>query len=299
MKISLIITLLSFAIHSQAVASNPKNMDLDQVIEEMEKTLNWLPKKEIYHSAITTQGSETAPAAPKETAPAVPKEPVTLVKGYQRYNIVFYDGVYYGVHMGDGSIDVRSIDTVAQMPWVKAASKEKVMALIRDLARSSGQLDDPILIQEGYRGHNIVLHNDLFIGVHQQEGPIDVRNIKSQSRFPWTTAPTVEEVRAEIDKLILEAEYNTPILVEANYKAFNIVKYKKYFYGVDLREGAIEVPDIKAKATFDWFKNENIDNVKKEIDTVFNKMPFKSKVRWQLSRFKRSVKQLVKSIVSD
>jgi len=297
MKILLIITLFSFFVHSQAIADSSTNMDLDQVIEKMEKTLGWLPKTDIYQPEIITQGSEPAPATKIESVPVAKEEPVILVRGYKRYNIIFYDETYYGVNMGEGAIDVRSINVAAKMPWVKSKSKEELMILINDLVSSEGDLGDPVLVEEGYNSHNIVLYNDLFYGVHQAEGSIDVRDLKNQAKLPWASAKTLEEVKVNVNEFILKAKYNTPILVQGNYKFYNIVKYKGTFYGISQREGPIDVINIKSAAKYDWFSSENIDKVRAEVDKKHAKESLYLKVRWQLSKFKASLKRLGASIL--
>jgi hypothetical protein len=319
MQLLSLIILTGFAFSNLVYASETRSLDLDQAIAQMEKALNWLPRKEIQKPEVVKKEIQKPEVVKKEIQKpkvvkkeiqkpkkeelledsnsfimAPTKEPELLVKNYKRYNIIFYDGNYYGVNLGEGAIDVRSLNIKAQLPWAKASTRQELKVMIDVLVGEEGDMGDPILIEQGFRGHNIVLYNDLFHGVNQQEGPIDIRDIKNQSKLPWATAPTLPEIKTKIAQLILDAEYNTPFLVEQNYKYFNIVKLKKTFYGVDQQEGPIDVKNLKALAKHKWFSDENLDNLKKKIDVTFDKRSFKLKVRWQLSKMKRNVTSFIK-----
>lgn len=120
--------------------------------------------------------------------------PPDLVEaGYKCYNIVRHAGVYYGINQSKSSVGVRDIQERPELAQLSGDSIEKVKAKIDNLP--------PSLVWEDYKGFNVVEYQSVFYGVHQAEGHLDVREVKTKAKLPWVIGNSIADVKSKIDAL--------------------------------------------------------------------------------------------------
>lgn len=122
------------------------------------------------------------------------KTPILVEEGYHGYNIVRYNGLFYGLSQAEGALDVENIKTTAKLPWFSGALLDVVKAEIM----SKGSDKTPILVVEGYYGYNIVRYNGLFYGVSQAEGALNIENVQTSAKLQWFSDTSLEPVKSKI-----------------------------------------------------------------------------------------------------
>ena len=73
------------------------------------------------------------------------------------------------------------------LPYMKANPRQRIKP--------------PVLVEQGYKGYNIVKFQGEFYGVSQGEGPIDVEEIQAKAKFPWFKSVNLGNVHKNIDIL--------------------------------------------------------------------------------------------------
>lgn len=108
----------------------------------------------------------------------------------------------------------------------------------------------PMLLST-YRGFNLVKYKESIYALHESIGPIDLTLTSEQEIKPYKKSgqcfleKTLEDLKGKID-------FSIPILVEENYRKFNIVFYRGKYIAV-----AQDLGKIKDWTTFDFKKYEN------------------------------------------
>ncbi|MEE9610669.1 MAG: hypothetical protein V3W19_05420 [Desulfatiglandales bacterium] len=151
-----------------------------------------------------------------------------LEQDYSGFNIVIYKGRLYGVNRAEGPVDLKDIQTKARRPRVSGKSIADIKRKIDELAESGELLrlnkvgdNQPILLEEGYSGFNIVIYKGRLYGVNQAEGPMDLKDIQTKARWPWVSAKSIAEVKRKTDEL---AKSGTAINIMAWLKRKNPLK---------------------------------------------------------------------------
>jgi len=145
------------------------------------------------------------------TEKAVPSRPVLVQEGFHDFNIVQHADAFYGISQREGPIDVTNLAKQAKYPWVVADTLEKTRLKVKSLISSNQKqspenspapalpIGPPKLIEESYKGYNIVWYNELFYGIAQREGPIDVRILQTKAKHKWFSGISKKKVKADID----------------------------------------------------------------------------------------------------
>ncbi|HSB68398.1 MAG TPA: class I SAM-dependent methyltransferase [Candidatus Methylomirabilis sp.] len=106
--------------------------------------------------------------------------PLCLVEqGYKGYNILCYRGAYYAVAQALGPIDLPHLDANALADH-QAAGKCMVGASLDGVRRrvdAQGYGGSPRLVEQGYRGFNILRYGDTYYALAQSMGAVDLTQI--------------------------------------------------------------------------------------------------------------------------
>ena len=209
------------------------------------------------------------------------KPPVLVEFDYGGFNIVKFKGLYWGVDQREGAIDVSQLEAKAQFAWVSSADLKEVKVKLdqlqteKKIVESIDLYGPPVLVEVDYGGFNIVKFKGLYWGVDQREGAIDVSQFEAKAQFAWVSSADLKKVKVKLDQLQTEKKivesidlYGPPVLVEVDYGGFNIVKFKGLYWGVDQREGAIDVSQLEAKAQFAWVSSADLKKVKVKLDQL-------------------------------
>jgi hypothetical protein len=103
--------------------------------------------------------------------------PRLVESGYRTFNLVSFAGKIYAVSQSLGALDVSKLrETEAKQ--LEGQSKLFVFASVREVKQHIDQLPDqtqPRLLEEGYRGFNLVSYGDRVFAISQILGPFDLK----------------------------------------------------------------------------------------------------------------------------
>ena len=90
------------------------------------------------------------------------------------------------------------------------------------------------LIEEGYKGYNIVSYNKIYYGLPQALGATDLTIKKDREKPGILTAKDQKELKVLVDKATTENTIllHAPTLIEEGYKGYNIIAYGGKYYAL-------------------------------------------------------------------
>jgi len=127
-----------------------------------------------------------------------------LVKeGYKGFNIVESDGKYFAILQAEGAFDLNKAESGGYSEMVVAENVDEVLDKIDEnpnLRNYDYDFYVPTLVEEGYKGFNIVQYAGRLYGIPQGEGAFDPVLIKAKKGYSRLFEGTqVKEVKAQID----------------------------------------------------------------------------------------------------
>jgi len=140
-------------------------------------------------------------------APLLP--PRLIEEGYKAFNLLQHNGRFYGVAQLLGPMELRELDDTTKAEYRRngtlfiAESLEEVKRLVDEY----GVEPPPKLVEEGYRGFNILLWHDKHHALAQSLGPLDLPELDEdalrlfQDIDKYVIADTIAEAKRLIDGL--------------------------------------------------------------------------------------------------
>lgn len=119
-----------------------------------------------------------------------------------------------------------------------------------------------ILLEEGYRGFNILNEGGKYYAIHQKEGAFSVRKYEHKKYKLCFSGNTIEELKRFIDHHPFEP---IPLLI-SSYRRFNIISYGDRFYGHSWGEGEFDINRFNRGDYKFCVEGKTIDEVKSLID---------------------------------
>lgn len=104
-------------------------------------------------------------------------KPQLIEDDYHGFNIVRFGDRYYGLPQGQGGFDIESFHKNEYDHCYQTATADEIRSIIDKVAARSNNSAEPILIEEGYRGYNIVLFGDKYYAVAQNGDAFDASRI--------------------------------------------------------------------------------------------------------------------------
>ena len=171
--------------------------------------------------------------------------PPPLLGTSESYNVFRYGKKVYAVPKDMEAYDVTDENQPPSPVVFTASTLDKLEDLIND--RIWVVKDSPTLLS-AYRGFNLVQYKDKIYALHESIGPLDltqtteleIKEFKKSGKC--FVKKTLEELKDKINSSI-------PILVEQNYRKFNVVFYRGQYIAV-----AQDVGKIKDWTEFDLKK---------------------------------------------
>lgn len=156
------------------------------------------------------------------------------------------------------------------MEKVAEMDKSGMFSLPGDSASVRGE---PILIEEGYYGFNIVEDHGIFYGVSMVDWPLDVRSIQGESDFPWVMDLTLKKVKIKIDAIIRfgsgdSGKLPTAILVQKGYRGYNIFRVSKYYYGLEQSKWPMDNRVLLEFIKSPTFTASDLDGARDRVDGI-------------------------------
>jgi radical SAM superfamily enzyme YgiQ (UPF0313 family) len=121
--------------------------------------------------------------------------PSLVEEGYRQFNIISYAGKLYGLAQSEGSLNPDRVNTEGYR-CVAGDSIDEVKQLIDKLSPCCGKRT---LIEEGYRGYNIISIGDKLYGLAQSEGKLDPDRVHTEG-YRCVVGKSVEEVKQLIGR---------------------------------------------------------------------------------------------------
>ncbi|MBN2137990.1 MAG: radical SAM protein [Sedimentisphaerales bacterium] len=125
--------------------------------------------------------------------------PLLVEEGYRQFNIISCNGKLYGLAQSEGRLNLDKVDTDGYR-CVVAESVEEVKRLID---RQTPADEKRTLIEEGYRGHNIISVGAKLYGLAQSEGKLDLGRVNMEG-YRCVAGNSVNEVKRSIDRCVAE-----------------------------------------------------------------------------------------------
>jgi hypothetical protein len=122
--------------------------------------------------------------------------PQLALEDYRGYNIIHLGDEFYGIRQDDGAFDIERFRTNEYLGGVQAASLEEVIRQIDNLVPPPEQL-----VQEGYKGYNIIQVGDRFFGIRQADGAFAVARFQEGGYTEGVEGASKEEVKRLIDEV--------------------------------------------------------------------------------------------------
>ncbi|MBN2138014.1 MAG: hypothetical protein JW720_09415 [Sedimentisphaerales bacterium] len=177
-------------------------------------------------------------------------EPVLIEEGYERFNIMQYGKTYYGLSQNEGAFEPRKAKNREYKKCFSGNSiavvKNAISAAMRTQANSIDAARwEPRLVHDNYYGFNIIHFGDKYFGISQSQGEFDINRFHRNEYDHCYQTATADEIRNIIDKVIARSNTSRePILVEEDYRGYNIVLFGDKYYGVFRNGEAFDVSRI-------------------------------------------------------
>jgi methyltransferase family protein len=164
------------------------------------------------------------------------------------FKVFRYGKQVFAVPKNIGDLDVTQENQSIPPTVITSSTLEELEKLIHE--RIWVSKESPMLLSS-YRKFNLVKYKDNIYALHESIGPIDltltpeqkIKQFKNSGKCFLETS--LEAVKEKIDSSI-------PILVEENYRKFNIVFYREKYIAV-----AQDLGKIKDWSTFDFKKHQD------------------------------------------
>ncbi|MBF0518201.1 MAG: class I SAM-dependent methyltransferase [Nitrospirae bacterium] len=173
-------------------------------------------------------------------------------QGYKGFNIVIHESGYYAVPQSLGNYDITT-ESNRQNPLIIIG---KTINEITESIDKQGQ---------GYKGFNIVAYKDIYYGVPQPLGNLDITMESNRQNPQVITGNTINEITGFIDKTGLRYD----VLIKESYKNFNIIEFQGKFYAVSQSLGSVDFTTdglMKFKDHDDFFVSDSIEDAIKFVD---------------------------------
>ena len=144
-----------------------------------------------------------------EVAPWDPNTPWSFVEeGYKGFNLFKYGNRYLALAQAVGAVDLHWLNTRVVTDYqnrgalIIANSLEEVRRILDELPSDSGPQSSsgPILLEEGYRGFNLIRYAGKTYAIPQAEGAFEIERIKNDQYSRWFSGKSLDEVKSLVNQ---------------------------------------------------------------------------------------------------
>jgi hypothetical protein len=139
-----------------------------------------------------------------------------------------------------------------------------MVAVLRTGGHNERGPGEPILVEAGYKGFNIIRLKNNYYGLAQNEGAFDLRKYRLKKYNNCFSARTIDEVRLAIDESA--AKHTQPVLVEGGYEGYNIIYCAGKYYALAQGEGAFDIGKADRNEYKRCVVGSSTDQVKQAIN---------------------------------
>ena len=163
-------------------------------------------------------------------------EIVRVQEGYKAHNIVHYLGRFWGLPQALGKVNLKD-EAERKRPEVIVADTFPGVRTAIDLV---GRKHEVLLVQDGYKAHNIVRYLGRCWGLPKALGHVNLEDETERQRPGVVVADTLAELRDAIDRIGPQDEI---VQLQEEYKAHNIVRYLGRFWGLPQALGHVNLKE--------------------------------------------------------
>lgn len=116
----------------------------------------------------------------------------------------------------------------------------------------------PKLMEENYKGFNIIQYWGEYYALAQALGPIDLARLEEHtlSEYQEGSKCFIGNSLSEVEHMVDQSGYRgSPELVKENYKGFNIVRYKHSFYALAQALGPLDLAQLDEQTLSEYQKS--------------------------------------------
>jgi hypothetical protein len=146
-----------------------------------------------------------------EVAPWDPNIPWSFVEeGYEGFNLFKYDDGYLALAQALGPVDLHWLNTRVVNDYqnrgalIVGKSLEELKRLIDELPSDGGPRNSsgPILLEEGYRGFNLITYDRTIYAIPQAEGAFELERIRRDQYTRWFSGKSLDEVKSVVNQAL-------------------------------------------------------------------------------------------------
>jgi hypothetical protein len=203
-------------------------------------------------------------------------------EGYRGYNVLTCSHRLYAVPQSAGAVDSVGLAEKRYPGLVFADDIAAVHAAIDRLREkqavdSSSAATSLLMVQQGYRGYNILAANHRFFGVPESAGPVDEAGLKRNQYAGVLVADDIDTVRLRIDaetsrKGVSNETEPGLVVVEQGYHGYNILTLGQHYFAIPQRLGAVDEAGLRDKRYPEVISGEDLESVRDKIDAVSTKV---------------------------
>jgi hypothetical protein len=164
----------------------------------------------------------------------VPAAPLLMEEGHGGYNIILYGDTWYALAPEEGVFDPKRAANGGYTRCLSARSKEE---LLESLAQAPPAEPRPLLVEEGYRGFNIVSCGADYYAIRAGTGAFELGAARAGKYQELFHSHSLESIKAEIERT---APSPPPQLMEEGHHGYNILLHCQTWYGLPQREGVFD-----------------------------------------------------------
>jgi hypothetical protein len=144
-----------------------------------------------------------------EVAAWDPNTPWSFVEeGYKGFNLFKYGNRYLALAQAVGAVDLHWLNTRIVTDYQKRGaliigdSLEELRRLLDELPRDGAPQSSsgPILLEEGYRGFNLIRYAGTIYALPQAEGAFEIERIKTDQYSRWFSGKSLDEVKSLVNQ---------------------------------------------------------------------------------------------------
>ena len=127
--------------------------------------------------------------------------PEVVVHGFRGYNIIRVGRDFHGVKQDDGEFSLRRLHMSNYQGHVNALSTDEVKRLVDQVATApvSDKVPAPVLVEEGYKGFNLVRYGEKIYAIPQREGAFEIERVLKDKYSQSFSGNSLEELRNLVD----------------------------------------------------------------------------------------------------
>jgi len=166
------------------------------------------------------------------------EEPLLVEEGYETFNILQYGRDYYGLSQDEGAFEPQMAKKRKYKKCFRANSIADVKKAVNSLLCPQNDTanmgsSEPHLVEDNYHGFNIIRFRDKYYGISQEQGEFDITRFQKNLYDHCYQTTTTDEIKNIIDKVTARSNRSLePILIEEDYRGYNIVLFGDKYYGV-------------------------------------------------------------------